>query len=604
MLEPRSLDAARDAHARIADAVMALPGVHGVAVGEKQTGGAATGELCVVVFVDKKRPPHQLAAHDLVPGVVPGTTIPTDVVEYPRVIAQVAAFDRRAAHVPRAIPEPRDEADTARCATLVGGAQIQAYAHRGAVGTLGTVLYDTRHRRLLGLSNWHALHAWPSPGAAGDAIYQPSFSVSNHIGTAIAGAADGVVDAAIFSVAGRPCSLDIQDIGAWSGKLGAVPLGLPVMKRGRTTRLTHGTVKYVHATLQVSYGTGRAITYTGLIGVGPRAPGRQFSAPGDSGAVVVDSAGKRLVSLHFAGNATDGWGCPIDAVERALDFRVEPDTTDTGVFSTADVRAWDMPRRDNARPVVFAQPCSAPPRVAVGLTELDAASTADLRIAATARNVTATGFTAALDARADTVLYRAASTWLEVAPDDPDFQIGTLHTQLPAPLQTAARRIDFDRRYAAPPAVVVWLNALEISNRANARVRAHVTDIDAAGFTLHIESWADTALHAAGVTWIAHPATAPNLASGTFSTLDVRPWNQPRAVTTGTVRFPAGLFAAPPRVLVALNALDIDRQANLRITSSVSSVSATGMTWSLDSWADTKLYSAGASYLAIGRAEA
>ncbi|HEY0479260.1 MAG TPA: hypothetical protein VGD37_17195 [Kofleriaceae bacterium] len=192
--------AAREAHARIAGALMALPGVHGVAVGRKQTGGAsAGGEPCVAVFVDRKRPLDQLAANERIPAVVPGTAVPTDVVEYPRVIAQVARAVElrparpasRSARAPRRVPVPRElgdlggaaepdaEADTALHAVLAGGAQIQSYGSRGSVGTLGTVLYDTRHRRLIGLGNWHALYPWPSPGGAGDAIYQPSFSARN-----------------------------------------------------------------------------------------------------------------------------------------------------------------------------------------------------------------------------------------------------------------------------------------------------------------------------------------------------------------------------------------------------------------------------------------
>ena len=192
--------AAREAHARIAGALMALPGVHGVAVGRKQTGGAsAGGEPCVAVFVDRKRPLDQLAANERIPAVVPGTAVPTDVVEYPRVIAQVARAVElrparpasRSARAPRRVPVPRElgnlggaaepdaAADTARHAVLAGGAQIQSYGSRGSVGTLGTVLYDTRHRRLIGLGNWHALYPWPSPGGAGDAIYQPSFSARN-----------------------------------------------------------------------------------------------------------------------------------------------------------------------------------------------------------------------------------------------------------------------------------------------------------------------------------------------------------------------------------------------------------------------------------------
>jgi hypothetical protein len=592
---------AQRAHALVADRLLSLPGVHGVAVGFKQTGGTATSEPSVVVFVDKKTPVDELAPEHVIPRVVPGTNVKTDVVEYPRVVAQMVS-DKVAGSAP--VGSVIALADTGRYDPLVGGVQIQSHANNAFVGTLGTALYDTKNRRAVGLSNWHVLYPWAPPGGAGDGVFQPLEGSGDQIGTTILGKADGSVDAAIFDLSGRAYTFQIQDIGSWSGKLDSVALGTAVMKRGRTTGLTQGTVQYVNGTIMVDYGGGHSITYNGQIGVVPTPPSTKFSDHGDSGSVVLDTAGKHLVSLNFAGNGTDGWGGPIAAVEAALDFVVTPDTTDTGVFNTMDVRPWNMPQLQNSKSVVFSPPYATAPTIAMGLTELDVANSANLRIAASSSGVAGTGFTASLNAWADTVLYSAGCTWLEVPPGDPDFQIGQFNTQddhpWNQPKQQTSRRISFAPPYAGGvPNVVVWLNELDMANSANARVTAYVTDVDTQGFTVHIDTWADSTLYSGGITWIAYPADKSGVISGTFNTQDVRPWNQPRADTSATIAFPGGGFTAPPRVLVALNTLDVDHGANLRIVASASDITAGGMTWHLDSWADTTLYSAGAAYIAI-----
>jgi hypothetical protein len=520
--------------------------------------------------------------------------VKTDVLEYPRIVAQALPDDMVISA----------QVDSGRYDPLVGGVQIQSHQNSRFVGTLGTVLYDTKNRRVLGLTNWHVLYPWAPPGGAGDGVFQPFEWNNNQIGTTVLGRADGAVDAAAFSISGRAFSLAIEDIGAWSGKLSAVTLGTAVRKRGRTTGLTEGTVSFVNATITVDYGGGNSIRYTNQIGVSPASPSTPFADHGDSGSLVLDTAGNRLLSLHFAGNGIDGWGCPIDAVEQALDFRVVPDSTDTGVFNTMDVRPWNLPQLVTSKAVVFAQPYPAPPTLALGLTEIDIGNNANVRIEAAAGDVTTTGFTTSLNAWADTTLYSAGSTWLEVAAADTDFQVGTFNTQEDHPWNqpqlATSRRINFARAYAAPPEVIVWLNELDVDNKANVRVSTYVSGIDASGFTVHIDTWADTVLNSAGVTWIAYPAGKAGVASGTYKTQDVRPWNQPRPNTSGAVTFPPGRFTTPPRVLAALCALDVDRQADLRVNATIDNITATGLTWNLDSWADTVLYSAGGCYIAIG----
>lgn len=59
------------------DRLLAIPGVTGLAIGNKITGGHDTGRRAVVVFVEKKR--DDVAPEERIPSEVDGT--PTDVVE-------------------------------------------------------------------------------------------------------------------------------------------------------------------------------------------------------------------------------------------------------------------------------------------------------------------------------------------------------------------------------------------------------------------------------------------------------------------------------------------------------------------------------------------
>jgi hypothetical protein len=280
-----------------------------------------------------------------------------------------------------------------------------------------------------------------------------------------------------------------------------------------------------------------------------------------------------------------------------------PVRTKTGIFSTLDIRAFNDPRLENSKRIGFSSAYPSAPSIATGLCQIDVAK---LRIAAAATGIDGKGFTAALNSWGDSVLYSATSTWLAVAAGDPAFQIGQFKTTDDHPwnqpkMQTS-RRITFARPYTGgTPHVVVWLNELDITGPQNVRVNAYVNDIDPAGFTVHIDTWWDTVLYSAGVAWIAYPANLPGVVSGSFNTSDVRPWDQPRAETTGTVTFPGGGFAGSPLVALALNTMDIRGGTNLRIVASASEITSSGLHWQLNTWGGTTLYSAAASYIAMGR---
>lgn len=113
--------------------------------------------------------------------------------------------------------------------------------------------------------------------------------------------ANNIVDAAIAYTVPALSDNEILDIGLPSPKLGYALPGMAVRKSGRTTGVTSGVVQSINTTVYVNYGdvcgTARFVKQVVVT------PGT-FSAGGDSGSVVLESATNKPVGLLFAGSAT------------------------------------------------------------------------------------------------------------------------------------------------------------------------------------------------------------------------------------------------------------------------------------------------------------
>lgn len=243
------------------------------------------------------------------------------------------------------------------------------------------------------------------------------------------------------------------------------------------------------------------------------------------------------------------------------------------------------------------------PGLVVGLTTLDASCDANVRVKAYTSAIQRDCFTIHIDSWMNTTLYGAGCTWLQIEADDRDFQYGSYHTLedhdwYKYPAQNT-RKVNFKRPYLAIPKVVVWLSVIDVGHGSSWRIKSYATDVTAQGFTIHIDSWLDSRLYSAMASWVAYPADTPGIAGGIVSTQSIRSWAQPRASNSAFEAFDVGVFKKQPRVFMALNALDIDRNQNMRLKVKADNVSAAGMTWHLNAWTDTTLYSAGASYIAF-----
>ena len=166
------------------------------------------------------------------------------------------------------------------------------------------------------------------PGCSGDGAVEVAhlsqfvpldFNFSNDVDAAIAEVVPGEVDP----------SGAILGIGAVSAVTAVPVLGMRVLKAGRTTGKTRGSIDVIHLTVVLKFGSGcaggaRQIKFVEQFGVLPF--DTAFSAKGDSGSLIlkqVPSGSPNPVGLLFAA-APDGTtlGNPIDKVLTLLNVSI------------------------------------------------------------------------------------------------------------------------------------------------------------------------------------------------------------------------------------------------------------------------------------------
>lgn len=286
-------------------AAAANPNVVGVGIGRKTVRGIATQDLALKVYVKQKV--HPLLVSD-------GQVIPQEVEGFPTDVEEAGEFS---------IWRPMPPVYQRRVRPAMGGVSIGHYAI--SAGTLGCLVRDAGETFVL--SNNHVL-ANENRGAEGDPILQPGRfdggqpdrDAIARLDTFVAVDPEGpnLVDSAIaapFDV--RDVSPEILGIGRVRGTKDSV-LDEKVMKSGRTTRRTNGTVVDISATVRVQYQTGSYVFTDQMVIKGERGA---FSAGGDSGSAIVSFDGK-AVGLLFAGSPFFTIANKMPNVEKALDVKV------------------------------------------------------------------------------------------------------------------------------------------------------------------------------------------------------------------------------------------------------------------------------------------
>lgn len=324
-LDENAREVIRPIKRMVEDEFLSRPGVIGVDIGEKYTGGRPTGRAAIVVYVCAKGPDHPRQ----IPVEVSG--VPTDVVAESIVLHRAGLT--RAADVEPVVAERHPvlrggiSIGPARSVRVVPP-EVPKAGEYVIAGTLGAfVVTNDEPRKVLGLTTFH-VGCVDDSWSVGDAFVHPSrvdggIPGADQVAALDRAALAGSVSAAGLRMGARPFRPEVLDIGAVTGTAPAT-IGSTVRKRGRTTELTYGVVASTDATLRLDFGDGLGVrTLRDQIRVHSS---ERFGDHGDSGAVLVD-ADNRVVGLYVAGSGSKGsfwagFANPIEPVLRQLDVEL------------------------------------------------------------------------------------------------------------------------------------------------------------------------------------------------------------------------------------------------------------------------------------------
>jgi hypothetical protein len=253
-----------------------------------------------------------------------------------RVEAVVAAVggeaDVQFVGIPRPFSGGGSQPLTDRARPLVPGCSISTTTEASA-GTLGCFVVDDESTYLL--SNSHVIADFGS-GHEGLPIVQPGrldggsepADVVASLGRAVPvdPASWNLADAAIAHLESPEFDTKISGIGA-PGQTATTPdIGDHVAKRGRTTSITAGTIRATHVNLKIDW-PDTLVEFTDLVEIVADNPADAFGAPGDSGSLIVATAGCSPVALLMAGGPVSGgvivvYAVPMTTVLRELGVRM------------------------------------------------------------------------------------------------------------------------------------------------------------------------------------------------------------------------------------------------------------------------------------------
>jgi len=296
--------------------------ITGLGRGPKITNGVETGAECLRFYVERKVPKESLTAANTLPSLYQG--VPTDVIETGKFIAGSPAA--AVASPPAALPGPiRTKLRPTEPGCSVGFQFTGTQAGFVMAGTYGVVVTDGTDWFIL--SNNHVL-ANENALPIGSPIFQPGLLDGGNPATdqvaalqkfiPINPAAHNLVDCALAKIANRSLASPtfLPNVGKLRSAAAVVAaMKMDVEKVGRTTGFTQGQVFDISATVKVGYSMGTVIFDDQVLVRGN--PG-SFSAAGDSGSLIVDSATKQGTALLFAGSATMTIGNKLQNVLTAL----------------------------------------------------------------------------------------------------------------------------------------------------------------------------------------------------------------------------------------------------------------------------------------------
>lgn len=166
---------------------------------------------------------------------------------------------------------------------------------------------------------------------------------------------------------------------------------------------------------------------------------------------------------------------------------------------------------------------------------------------------------------------------------------GVFHTHI--------RQETFRRPFSEPPYVPFGLSHIDMDNSENIRVRASVSDITCRGFSISVCPWGGSRFYSAGASWLSLTPNPMRYQHGSFCTLSDHPHTRPKLRTHRRIEFDHP-FSTPPKVISFFSMLDLEKSENWCAYTYASDIDCKGFTIHIDTWNNSKIYSATAGWVA------
>lgn len=269
-------------------------GCHGIDVGLKIKDGKITDEVSIRCYVLKKKALSTLSKKEIIPSSLNGVV--TDIIQSDEIEIQIVKSENELEHE----KSRKSKWRPIRPGISVGNLLVTA-------GSIGAMVIHEGKRAMI--SNCHVLSPHWNGAKIGDPIIQQGRIdggnvAMNEVGKLVAfkeidfAGKDNKVDGAVSDLIREGImSPDIVGLGVPRGEVEPV-LGAIVCKSGRTTRCTEGVITGIHATVSVSYGSGKVAKFVDQVVT------NSMSAGGDSGSILITKDSKKVVGLLFAGSSS------------------------------------------------------------------------------------------------------------------------------------------------------------------------------------------------------------------------------------------------------------------------------------------------------------
>jgi len=179
----------------------------------------------------------------------------------------------------------------------------------------------------------------------------------------------------------------------------------------------------------------------------------------------------------------------------------------SGQFSTEEDHPWSQPQEETSRRINFDRPFVTPPRVVVFLNQLDMSNEHNWRIKTEATDVDESGFTINIGTWGDSILFSATAGWIAYPEDRKYVLSGSANITDIRPWEQPqpenSKHVSFAGvEFWKAPSVFMAINGFDIDHSDNLRLKVYADDVSPEGMTWHADSWADTVLYSAGISYI------------------------------------------------------------------------------------------------------